>query len=68
MPGTGTAAASDLRGEAAAADRLAWEQEIAEQRAAREYDRGFAAGLAARRVPRPRRAGPRPRWPRAVSG
>ncbi len=46
--------------------RIAWDEEIAGQRAAREYDRGFAAGLAARRVPR-HRAGPRPRWLRAVS-
>ncbi len=82
MAGTGTAAEpgtgwADLRGEVAAAvtvladltaqvTRIAWDEEIAGQRAAREYDRGFAAGLAARRVPR-HRTGPRPRWLRAVS-
>ncbi len=56
-----------LRDLTAQVTRIAWEEEIAGQLAAREYDRGFAAGLAARRVPRPRRAGPRPRWLRAVS-
>ncbi len=55
-----------LRDLTAQVTRIAWEEEIAGQRAAREeFDRGFAAGLAARRVPR-HRTGPRPRWLRAV--
>jgi hypothetical protein len=51
-------------GEAALLERqVAYAEDLAEQRAARQYDRGFAAGLAARRLRRPR---PRPRWPRAA--
>jgi hypothetical protein len=55
---------ADLRAAAAQLTRVAWDEELAGQRAAREYDRGFAAGVAARHPRRP--AMPRPRWLRAA--
>jgi len=61
-------AAAAVRDLGAQVTRLAWDEDAAELWAARQFDAGFAAGLAARHraaVPRPR--GPRPPWPRAVS-
>jgi hypothetical protein len=52
-----------LRDMASRLTQLAYDEDLAGQRAAREYDRGFAAGLAARRLRRP---GPRPRRLRAA--
>jgi hypothetical protein len=55
---------ADLRDVAARLTRVAYDADLGEQREARAYDRGFAAGLAARAPRRPPM--PRVRWLRAA--
>lgn len=63
-PASLTAALAEL---CAQVTQVAWREDISAQREARAYDRGFADGVAARHAGGPRRGGPRPDWPRAVS-